>query len=135
MTTDQGLTDLSAICFQRLRIDYHMHIIAILIIAFRDYGFVDHFERFSNRRKGIFCRVYGGYRRIWDSSPFSSFSALLSSSRNLIGGICTLNGNIQCTWHEVEYKIYVDTHFSARRIIPYNQTRHTFFALIATEYI
>ena len=36
MTTDQGLTDLSAICFQRLRIE--------ILIAFRDYGFVDHVE-------------------------------------------------------------------------------------------
>jgi hypothetical protein len=36
MTTAQGLTDLSAICFQRLRIE--------ILIAFRDYGFVDHVE-------------------------------------------------------------------------------------------
>jgi hypothetical protein len=37
MTTAQGLTDLSAIhCFQRLRIE--------ILIAFCDYGFVDHVE-------------------------------------------------------------------------------------------
>ena len=34
MTTDRGLTDLFAICFQRLLIE--------ILIAFRDYGFVDH---------------------------------------------------------------------------------------------
>ena len=39
MTTDQGLTDLSAICFQRLQIE--------ILIAFRDYGFVDHVELIS----------------------------------------------------------------------------------------
>jgi hypothetical protein len=36
MTMDQGLMDLSAICFHRLRIE--------ILIAFRDYGFVDHVE-------------------------------------------------------------------------------------------
>ena len=36
MTTAQGLTDLSAICFQRLWIE--------ILIALRDYGFVDHVE-------------------------------------------------------------------------------------------
>ena len=44
--------------------------------------------------------------------PF--FSVLLSSSRNLIGGICTLNGKMHCAWYKLEYRIYyVDTHFRA----------------------